>query len=133
MSLNVKTTILTNYGYLIKKDEWTEMQLTKMKDDLTVVPELDNKYSIQESEAFPIYQEGEKRILLPKFYGLEKIGLPKTIKMNVESIDRVKFKFIKEANRIWLATYDPLKNRVPDPKDAVSVKNFIKAKYIEKK
>ena len=47
--------------------------------------------------------------------------------------NEVKFKFIKEANRIWLATYDPLKNRVPDPKDAVSVKNFIKAKYIEKK
>jgi len=93
ISSKPKSTIINNYGYLIKKDEWTELQLKKIKEDLTVVPDLDNKYGAQDNEPFPIYQEGDKRILLPKFYGIEKIGLPKSVKINIENIDRIKLVF----------------------------------------
>lgn len=88
-----KTSIMTNYGYLIEKEEWTESQLSKIKSDLTVVPEIDNKYGAQDTSPFPIYQEGNKKMLLPKFYGLEKIGPPKKCKIEINAIDRVDIKF----------------------------------------
>jgi len=39
----------------------------------------------------------------------------------------------EEARKIWLANFDPKSQKVPDSKDAVAVKNFIKAKYQDKK
>jgi hypothetical protein len=80
---------MTNYGYLIKKADFNEDFLTNIKDDLTVKPVLNNKYNIKEDEPFPIYQEGNSKILLPKFYGLEVLGKPNEIKTSKETADKI--------------------------------------------
>ena len=42
---NIKGTI-TNYGYLVKKSDYSEEQLEYFRNDLTVKPKLNNKYDI---------------------------------------------------------------------------------------
>jgi superfamily II DNA or RNA helicase len=84
---------MTNYGYLIKKNEYSLEELDNIRTDLTVQPLLNNKYNIVKEEPFPIYQEGQVKILLPKFYGLEKFGQPNEIKMIKNENDKISIKF----------------------------------------
>ena len=37
------------------------------------------------------------------------------------------------AKNIWMATFNATKHRLPDPKDPIAVKSFIKSVYTEKK
>ena len=91
MDLQVKSykSSLTNYGYLIKKNEFTDDFLKIIKNELTVEPMISNKYGKQENEPFPIYQEGKAKILLPKYYGIEKLGLPDIVDTSVASANNV--------------------------------------------
>jgi len=93
MDLNGKTTIMTNFGYLIKKSEWTEDFLTLVRNDLTVKPEIDKNYNGKEEEPFPIFQEGLNKILLPKYYGIEKFGNPTHIMIDTNVYQRTNLKF----------------------------------------
>ena len=79
----MKTTSITNFGYLINKNEWSEDYLTIIKKDLTVKPFIDNKYCLLEEEPFPVFQEGTSRLLIPKYYGIEKIGMPQIINIDI--------------------------------------------------
>lgn len=90
---NNYNTTMTNYGYLIKKSEFTPDILEEIKDDLTVKPQLDNKYNTKVEEPFPVFQEGQIKMLLPRFYGLEHFGLPKEIKTKMEDTDRINLRF----------------------------------------
>jgi len=93
MDLTDKTAIMHSFGYLIKKSEWSEDFLTILKNELTVKPFIDNKYNVKPEEPFPIFQEGSNKMLLPKYYGIEKFGIPNSVQIDNSKIRKTNLKF----------------------------------------
>jgi len=81
--------ILSKEGYLINKKHYTEIEIDKIKNELTVAPYIIfNKK--KKPEAFPVYLENEKYLCVPKYYGLSQFGLPnknKEIEGEIANID----------------------------------------------
>jgi len=68
-------TYLSNKGYSISK-EGNEDVIEKLKDDLTVSPRTFNMMDDAEPIYFPLYRENAKKLYIPRFYGLQKFGVP---------------------------------------------------------
>ncbi len=70
---------LKNYigkrGYIVRKKFLTETEINDIRKDLNVKPYVNGDYGAQE-EPFKIYLENENKIYMPKFYGIEKFGIP---------------------------------------------------------
>jgi superfamily II DNA or RNA helicase len=69
----MSNTILCKEGYLIEKKNNKDIE--NIKKELTVVPFICNNFV--KPKPFKIYKENDKYISLPKFYGLNKYGIPK--------------------------------------------------------
>ena len=75
--------ILSKNGYKIKKKSLTPKSLKSLKDELSVKPFVYNDYNNTCAESkFQVYLESPNSIYIPKFYGIEKYGLPQKSKMN---------------------------------------------------
>jgi superfamily II DNA or RNA helicase len=72
-------TVLSNRGYGIELSCFNDEQLQSLKDELTVKPNIMDDYN-EGVEPFPVYRLSEKRIYVPKFYGIQKYGKPLKIK-----------------------------------------------------
>lgn len=70
--------MLTRKGFVIQKKDYTFSELQKLKADLTVSP---FQVSHQQAEKFPMYQETENVLRIPRFYGIRFLGLPKIYKI----------------------------------------------------
>lgn len=82
---------LTRQGYLIEKKSLTDDELLELKKKLLVTPKIKNNYGKNEIEPFAVYLENEKRICIPKFFGLKEIGKPTDeVEYKYEKID-IKF------------------------------------------
>jgi superfamily II DNA or RNA helicase len=70
--------ILTKEGYLLKKNMYSEHIITKIKQDLTVTPYQSFKIgnSNVKPESFTVYDENDDYLSIPKYYGLDKLGIP---------------------------------------------------------
>lgn len=77
-------------GYVINKSALTDEDLTKIYDDLVMKPVMNGPtYGVNpETLQFPVFRENDKKIYVPRFYGVERYGIPKTSKIhaNVVSI-----------------------------------------------
>jgi superfamily II DNA or RNA helicase len=62
-------------GYVIRKVFLNESIINEVKTELTVKPFVSGDYGSEE-EPFKIYLENDKKIYLPKFYGINKFGKP---------------------------------------------------------
>ena len=70
-------TKITRFGYIINKNTLTDSQLATIKRDLTVEPFIIGNYGFaKKNRKFSIYMENGDYIAIPKYYGLEKFGLP---------------------------------------------------------
>jgi len=77
---------LGNKGYTIYKICLTPKILEFIKNELTVKPFIQNSYA--EAKSFPIYQESEKKIYVPRYWGIKMFGYPKLLKISFgESIN----------------------------------------------
>jgi len=77
---------LGNKGYSIYKVSLNEKIISFIKKELTVKPFTQG--SIIESESFPVYMESDKKIYVPRFWGINIFGYPKSLKINLgKSID----------------------------------------------
>ena len=85
-------THLNRHGYSIPKDQLTEKQLEKLKEKLMANPNIQGGYSPAGSSTFPIYLESQKKIYLPRYYGLENYGTPKVNKI-IETGIKANLKF----------------------------------------
>lgn len=65
--------IISVYGYGIEKKNNEEL-LNELKEDLTVTPK---NFNTTEKTKFAIYSENNKRVYIPRYYGLQKFGIPK--------------------------------------------------------
>jgi superfamily II DNA or RNA helicase len=80
---NLKRTGINSYlgakGYTIYKLCLTPKIIDFIKNELTVKPLLQNSYA--EAKSFPIYQESEKKIYIPRYWGIAMFGYPKMLKI----------------------------------------------------
>ena len=79
--------ILSKNGYGILKSALDEKKLESIKKDLTMIPKVNfdmgasKNTSSAEELTFQLYSENEKRIYIPRFYGLQKYGAPSLCKL----------------------------------------------------
>jgi len=87
---------LTKQGYIINKENLSNDQIISIENDLTVEPKVDKRFKTNDDdESFNIYLEsvtGDK-IVVPRYYGIEKFGLPTVTKFNLLDIDRTDINF----------------------------------------
>jgi len=77
---------LGNKGYTLYKICLTPKIIEFIKNELTVKPFTQNSYA--ESKSFPVYQESEKKIYVPRCWGIKMFGYPKFLKISLgESIN----------------------------------------------
>lgn len=83
---NGLNTYLGNKGYTIYKTCLNPKIIEFIKSELTVKPFTQNSYG--EVKSFPIYQESEKKIYVPRYWGIKLFGYPKLLKITFgESIN----------------------------------------------
>jgi superfamily II DNA or RNA helicase len=73
----VLTTKLSIQGYSIYKKELTESDIKRIKNELTVEPfnYMKSEYN-DTDDSFCLLKENEEKIYVPRFYGIEKFGIP---------------------------------------------------------
>ena len=80
---NLKKNGINSYlggkGYTLYKLCLTPKLIDFIKSELTVKPMLQNSYA--EAKSFPIYQESEKKIYVPRHWGIAMFGHPKMVKI----------------------------------------------------
>ena len=86
---NLINSYLGNKGYSIYKVCLTTKIIEFIKDELTVKPVIIN--SLIEAKSFPVYQESEKKIYVPRYWGISMFGFPKTIKISYGDTITLKF------------------------------------------
>lgn len=73
-------TYLSHRGYAIEKKN-NEALIEKLKKELTVSPRVNSMMGQTEATSFPVYRESDKKIYLPKNFGLDRFGAPNVIQM----------------------------------------------------
>lgn len=86
MKKNIITT-LNHYGYGIDKSSIKTEQLNKLKEKLTVKPTYGDFANEEDCEAFPVFQEDESHIYIPRYYGQDNYGEPKTTNLECDNIN----------------------------------------------
>ena len=77
-------------GYVIYKSNLSEKNLLELKEELTVTPYTPEGYG-QPSPGFKNYQESTTKLYLPRYYALQKFGVPKINKLTDGKDIKVKF------------------------------------------
>lgn len=76
------TNYLSSSGYVIYKSNLSEKELDSIKKELTAIPITVEGYGDNNPIEFKIYDENVNKIYIPKYYGLQKFGIPSINKMN---------------------------------------------------
>lgn len=69
-------TSLSRNGYSIKKSMFKENEISEIKKELTVCVE-NRMFDFLEPKIYSLYLENVNKLYLPKYYGLQKFGIPK--------------------------------------------------------
>jgi len=80
--LNELKTTLGHNGYVLYKEQLTQEQINDIKSKLTVEPNICKDFVIGEVPKIPLYLENNKKLYLPRCYGIKQFGNPKHIKLN---------------------------------------------------
>lgn len=84
---------INNSGYVIEKDSITDKELNKLKSDLHVKPIVHPDFKTEhDNEGFSVFRETDKQIIMPRYYGINKLGLPDNNKINLTE-NKVNFNF----------------------------------------
>ena len=89
LKINGINSYLGAKGYSIYKTCLTPKIIDFIKNELTVKPSLQNSYA--EAKPFPIYQESEKKIYVPRYWGINMFGYPKMLKIPFGEAINLKF------------------------------------------
>ena len=93
----MELTRLTKQGYIIPKSRLNEEQIETIENDLTIEPEVDQRFkkNTDEDPTFNVYLETIKgdKFVVPRYYGLDKFGVPDQTKFDINDIDKTKVNF----------------------------------------
>ena len=83
---------ISGQGYSISKAALSDVELEKIRTDLSVTPNVPQDYNMNQPKPFKLFQEGPTKIYVPKFYGIQNFGDPDVLRLEEgETID-VEFK-----------------------------------------
>ena len=70
-------------GYTFFKSEIGDLNINKIKKDLTVIPRVCQNYTVENEQVEPVilYQENKEKIYIPRYYAINKYGLPQKTKI----------------------------------------------------
>ena len=74
--------VLSKRGYVVKKKDLTKSEILQIKRGLTVTPQVINIYSFTKPESYEIYRENNKKVYMPRFFGIDNFGEPDVDKLN---------------------------------------------------
>ena len=108
---------LSTRGYIVPKSCFSQQDLESLKKDLTVKPFTPEGYGPGQDEntSFQTYMESKTKLYLPKFYGLQKYGVPSIQKINkgddiqIEFIGKLRSLQEDAVKAVWDACQDPSK------------------------
>lgn len=106
-------TYISHKGFVVQKEHLNENDLKNIRKELTVTPYLPETYKTQDIK-IKVYLESEKRIFLPKYYGLQKFGEPSHYIDDINSIN-IPFKGslrgdqLEPVDAFMKAAHDPIK------------------------
>ena len=91
----IKHAYLGKKGYTIPKQHICSEELAHLYEELNVKPEVHGvHYGVpQDQVQFPVYRENDKKIYVPRFYGIERYGLP--MKSEIQVGDSIEVDFPK--------------------------------------
>jgi superfamily II DNA or RNA helicase len=101
--------IIGNRGYSIIKEDIKTNQLGTIRKDLTVKPFINQNYGMP-PKPFSVYSESRKKLYLPRFYGIQKLGPP--INTTFEEVSNIDIDFSKELRPKQLPIVDSYLNSV---------------------
>jgi len=106
-------THLSQRGYAIEK-KGNEELVEKLKAELTVKP---NTMSMMGETAttFPVYRENDKKLYLPKYYGLNKFGAPTKLQLH-DGVDCPNLEFQGEIRDLQKPAVQAFLQACEDPK-----------------
>jgi hypothetical protein len=107
------TTFLSSRGYALLKSSYTEDELQKFREDLTVSPQIQMITSNMQIPRFKCFLESNKKIYMPKSYGLKKFGIPDVNKL--DEGDDIDVEFTKTLRPIQLEPAKKLFDACNDP------------------
>ena len=70
--------LINRLGYSIPLEKLSEADLRELKNSLTVKPHTIEAYDFGNIKSFPMYRLSEKKIYIPKFFGINKYGPAKS-------------------------------------------------------
>lgn len=75
-------TKLTRFAYVLKKSDFSEEYIKALKKELIVKPFKPGKFALfAKNTAFSLYTETETHLGIPKFFGINRIGMPEDNKL----------------------------------------------------
>lgn len=88
----ISDSYLSTNGYCIPKANITQSQFNIIKKELTVIPmNIENTSEEKEKAKYKIYSVVDDIIRIPRYYGIEKFGVPKTTKFLKNKPAKIKF------------------------------------------
>ena len=90
----VDNSYLGKKGYTIPKKCLTTEDYESLKKELLLQPEtIGPKIGTYHNNSFPVYRENGNKVYIPRFYGIERYGLPK--RTELQQGDNMELEFIK--------------------------------------
>ena len=110
-------------GYTISKSSLTNEDIEFLRKDLFVKPQIMGAtYGAPDATAFPVYRENANKIYLPRFYGIQRYGIP--MKSDLEPGDDIQLEFAKTLRDYQTKIIDVYTNYVD--KELSTCENSIK-------
>ena len=82
---------LSNKGYVIIKDEYSDKEIKKIKKELNVAPYSPYQSKFCTPPTFPIYLESKRKLYLPRYWSLDNLGPPEKFCINEGTTIDIKF------------------------------------------
>ena len=97
MATLVESHYLGKKGYTLAKSGLNEKELNQLKADLTLKPQLPGQQfagGVDINKPFPVYRENEKKIYIPRFFGIERFGEP--LRDDLDAGENIALDFARE-------------------------------------
>lgn len=92
MPHNAIDTCLSFRGYNVNKKDIGDAEVEKIKKELSVSPYIAQDFANDKPKPFKLYQESESKLYMPKCYGIQKFGPPKSMKLHEGENINIHFK-----------------------------------------
>ena len=99
-------TYLGQKGYTISKNEISIEKQKQIREDLTIKPFTHGSPGQNTQVSFPAYRESSNKMYVPHYYGVEKFGAPKEIKISEGNDINLEFAgALRENQEVVVKTY----------------------------